>query len=184
MRSSCATIAVLGTLLGTLLGIGASATTLQQLSTDAMIQQSTAIVRAKVTGSNTAFVGKDIYTYYQLQVTQSLKSSSALNQIQVAVPGGMARGLRQMVAGAPTLTNGQDYVIFLWTSRSGLTQIIGLSQGLFSVVPDSNGNPMLVRPAAAALMLNQSGQPVASQPVSMSLSALLGEIQTVLGASK
>jgi hypothetical protein len=80
--------------------------------------------------------------------------------------------------------NGQDYVIFLWTSRSGLTQIIGLSQGLFTVMPDSNGNPMLVRPAAAALMLNQSGQSVASQPVSMSLSALLGEIQTVLGASK
>jgi hypothetical protein len=164
--------------------MGASATTLQQLSTDAMILQSTAIVRAKVTGSNTAFVGKDIYTYYQLQVTQSLKSSSPQTQIQVAVPGGMARGLRQMVAGAPTLMNGQDYVIFLWTSRSGLTQIIGLSQGLFTVVPDSNGNAMLVRPAAAALMLNQSGQPVASQPVSMSLSALLGEIQTVLGASK
>jgi hypothetical protein len=183
MRSFCAAILVSGTVLG----IGASATTLQQLSTGDMIQKSTAIVRGKVTGSNTAFVGKDIYTYYQLQVTQTLKSAPAqqmTQQIQVAVPGGAARGLRQMVAGAPALANGQDYVIFLWTSRSGLTQIIGLSQGLFTVIEDSNGNPVLVRPAAAAMMLSQSGQPVASQPVSMSLSALQGEIQTVLGASK
>ena len=184
MRSSCATIAVLGTLLGTLLGIGASATTLQQLSTDAMIQQSTAIVRAKVTGSNTAFVGKDIYTYYQLQVTQSLKSSSALNQIQVAVPGGMARGLRQMVAGAPTLTNGQDYVIFLWTSRSGLTQIIGLSQGLFSVTYDASGNASVSRPAAAGIMLDVNGNVAADQAVSLKWSDLRTHIQQKLAAGK
>lgn len=159
------------------------ATTLQQLSTDQMIQQSTAIVRAKVTGSYAAFRGKDVYTYYQLTVSENLKGTSAAS-LQVAVAGGAARGIRQMVPGAPVLANGQDYVIFLWTSKSGLTQIIGLSQGLFAVTQDSAGNTVIVRPSAVSMMLNQSGQVVADQPVSMSLTDLRTEIRKVLGAAK
>ena len=46
----------------------AAATTLQQLSTNAMIQQSTAIVRVQVTGSAPALRGREIYTQYQFTV--------------------------------------------------------------------------------------------------------------------
>jgi len=163
-----------------LLGAGAWATTLQKLSTDDMIQQSTGIVRAKVTGSYSAFRGRDVYTYYQLQVTENLKSSFP-QTVNVAVPGGLARGVRQMVPGAPMLASGQEYVVFLWTSKSGLTQVIGLSQGLFAVTLDSSGNSVMVRPAAVSMMLNQAGQEIADQPVSMSLSDLRSEIRKVLG---
>jgi hypothetical protein len=103
--------------------------------------------------------------------------------LAVAVPGGVAGGLRQMVAGAPVLANGQQYVIFLWTSKSGLTQVIGLSQGLFAVTENSAGAAAIVRPASISMMLNQSGQVVTDQPVSMTLTALRTEIQSVLGAS-
>jgi hypothetical protein len=157
------------------------ATTLQKLSTDDMIQQSTGIVRAKVTGSYAAFRGKDVYTYYQLQVTENLKGVSP-TQVDVAVPGGATRGIRQMVPGAPVLATGQEYVIFVWTSKSGLAQVIGLSQGLFAVTQNSAGDTVIVRPAAVSMMLNQAGQVVADQPVSMSLSDLRTEIQKVLGA--
>jgi hypothetical protein len=174
MRSLAATIVFAGFV------ASAWATTLQKLSTDDMIQQSTAIVRAKVTGSFAAFRGKDVYTYYQLQVTENLKAASS-QQLELAIPGGAARGMRQMVPGAPVLANGQEYVIFLWTSRTGLTQIIGLSQGLFAVTQNSAGVASIVRPAAVSMMLNQSGQVVADQPVSMSLSDLRVEIQKVLG---
>ena len=167
-----------------LIAIAASAwaTTLLKLSTDQMIQQSTAIVRAKVVGSTSSYLGRDIYTYYQLQVSENLKSSSPAS-LQVAVPGGVARGFRQMVPGAPSLIAGQEYVLFLWTSKSGLTLVIGLSQGLFAITQDSSGNSILMRPSAVAMMLNSSGQQVADQPVSMSLAALRTEIQNVLGAS-
>jgi hypothetical protein len=175
MRSLAASIVFAGFV------ASAWATTLQKLSTDDMIQQSTAIVRAKVTGSYSAFRGKDVYTYYQLQVTENLKATSS-QQLEVAIPGGAARGMRQMVPGAPVLANGQEYVIFLWTSRTGLTQIIGLSQGLFAVTQNSAGVASIVRPAAVSMMLNQAGQVVADQPVSMSLSDLRAEIQRVLGA--
>jgi hypothetical protein len=176
MRPVLTVLLTMGTLVSTW------ATTLQLLSTDDMIQQSTAIVRAKVTGSNSAFRGKDIFTYYQLQVVETLKAGPS-PLATVAVPGGAAGGIRQVVPGAPVLANGQEYVIFLWTSKSGLTQIIGLSQGLFAVTQNPAGLAVMVRPAAVSMMVNRSGETVADQPASMSLSSLRTEIQKLTGAN-
>lgn len=161
----------------------ARATTLLRLSMDDMIHQSTAIVRAKVTGSSSAFRGQDIYTYYQLEILETLKPGAAA-QTQVAVPGGTAAGVRQVVAGAPALTVGGEYVLFLWTSRSGLTQAIGLSQGLFSVTYDSSGNATVSRPAAASIVLDVNGNVAADQAVSLKWSDLRTHIQQKLGAGK
>jgi hypothetical protein len=156
----------------------AQATTLQRLSVDDMIQQSTSVVRAKVTGSYAAMRGQDIWTFYQLQVLETLKpgATAAGVSVDVGVPGGTLGGVRQAVAGAPALAPGTEYIVFLWTSRSGLTQVIGLSQGLFLVTPDGAGNPVLTRPAAAATMLDQNGNPVADQAVSFSLSGLRSRV--------
>jgi hypothetical protein len=163
----------------------AGATTLQQLTTDDMVRQSTAIVRVQVTGSTPVLRGRNIYTQYQFTVLETLKTTAggqSVTSTAVFVPGGAIQGIRQMVAGAPALASGQQFVIFLWTGKSGLTQIIGLSQGLFNVMQDASGNAVLVRPAIAATMVNQNGTPVTASAVTMSLSALRAEIQTVLGA--
>lgn len=157
----------------------ASGTMLQKLSMDEMIQKSTLIVRAKVTGSHAAFLGRDIYTYYQLQVLEGWKLAG--QQIEVAVPGGAARGLRQLAPGSPSLNPGDEYVMFLWTSRSGLTQIIGLSQGLFSVKLNSAGDAVLIRPAGADMMLDKSGKVVSDEAVTIRLSDLRIQIQNALG---
>lgn len=154
------------------------ATTLQLLSTDQMIRQSTAVVRVKVAGSTATLRGRNIYTVYQLTVLETLKNGPDTSS--VAIPGGTAGAIRQMVAGAPTLIAGQEYVIFLWTSRTGLTQIIGLSQGLFSVGQDASGNAVLTRPAAAGVVVNPGGAPVPASAVTMTLAALRSEIQKVL----
>ena len=79
----------------------ARATTLERLSLGDMIAKSTSIVHAKVTSSYSALVGADIYTYYQLQVSEVLKlSGQSAQSLQVAVPGGTAKGWRQIVPGA------------------------------------------------------------------------------------
>lgn len=176
---------VLAPIILTMTGILPSihATTLELLSVSEMIQKSTTIARAKVVGSRSAFRGRDIYTYYRLQVRESWKPAGA-QQLEVAVPGGAAGGFRQTAPGAPSLKMGGEYVIFLWTSRSGLTQVIGLSQGLFSVIHDASGDPVLVRPAAAALMLDQSGKVVNDRAVTMTLGSLRARIQQVLAAGK
>ncbi len=159
------------------------ATTLEQLSMDDMIQKSTAIVRAKVTASRGAAQGDSVWTMYGLQIIETLKPSGK-PFTEVGVPGGAAGGVRQTVAGAPQLTVGQEYVVFVWIGRSGLPQVIGLSQGLFNVSRDASGKTVLRRPAAAERMVDTNGRPVDSQPVDMQLADLRSRLRQVAGARK
>jgi hypothetical protein len=156
------------------------ATTLQKLSLDDMIRQSTAIVRVTVTGSYAAARGLDIYTHYQFQVVETLKAGPVQIR-EVAVPGGAAGGLRQLAAGAPGLKTGQDYVVFLWTGRSGMTQVMGLSQGLFSVMQSDSNETVLVRGPVDGLMLDRAGRVVSDQAITMKLADLRSQIQKALG---
>jgi hypothetical protein len=161
----------------------ARATTLQQLSLDDMIQQSTGIVRAKVTGSSSGLRGQNIYTFYHLQILETAKAggNQAPRELDVAVPGGIMSGKRQMVIGAPELTTGSQYVVFLWTGRSGLTQIIGLSQGLLLASEDASGRIRLTRPAAEDLMLDKNGKAVGGQALGLEWGDLRTRIQKELG---
>jgi hypothetical protein len=161
------------------------ATTLEQLTLDDMIQKSTAIVRARVTGSHAGTRGTNIYMYFQLQVLENWKGQTVA---EVALPGGVAGGIRQIAAGAPELKAGQEYVLFLWTSRSGLTQVIGLSQGLFKLSEEGSeggkGVAVAQRPAASELMLDRSGLPVEDHAVSMQLGDLRARVLQTLAAAK
>jgi len=169
-------------------GVGfvpARATTLEQLSMTSMIQQSTAIVRAKVTGSYAANRKGQIYTFYRLQVLENLKATTPASA-EVAVPGGSLNGVQQVVPGAPGLVAGQEYVLFLWTSKSGLTQVIGLSQGLFDVGKDASGNPILSQsPIGDATVNDRTGESSGAKPPSaISLPQLRGKVQQVLGGGQ
>lgn len=187
-------------------------TTLERLPLGEMTQKSTAIVRAKVVGSSGVLRGADVYTVYQIEIVESWKGrppdaatvrglpesrrpdaitakglpegSGKSNPAQVAVPGGVAGGLRQMVAGAPSLHVGEEYVMFLWTSRSGLTQLIGLSQGLFNVKRSAAGDAAAMRAAAGELMLDSSGRAVKDEAVSMKLSDLKAQVHRALSGEK
>jgi hypothetical protein len=163
---------------------GARASTLLQLSLNDMILQSTSIVRGKVQSAYVSQKGSVIYTHYQVQVSATFKGTP-VPTLDLAVLGGVSNGVRQIFGGAPTFTNGQDYVLFLWTSKSGITQVIGLSQGLFKVVPGPSGQSVVMRAAATEPLLNASGQPVTDSDFQMSLSSLQSRIQSVLsGASQ
>jgi len=153
--------------------------TLRQLSLNDMIQQSTVIVRGKVQPATASYHGSIIFTHYQVQITETLKGKAS-GTIDIGVPGGISKGLQQTYAGAPSLSPTQDYVMFLWTSRSGLTQVIGLSQGLFQVITNSSNQPIVIRAASTERMLDASGQPVTDSDIQMSLSDLRTQIQTVL----
>jgi hypothetical protein len=103
---------------------------------------------------------------------------------EVAVPGGVVKDIRQSVPGAPELKPGQEYVLFLWTSRSGLTQVIGLSQGRFNLSEESSGGAVAKRPPASELMLDVSGNPVEDRAVSFPLQDLRARVRRTLGAAK
>src|SRR5436190_24349372 len=79
-------------------------TSLEQLTLADMARQSTSIVRARVTGSRSAYKASAIYTYFQLQVLETWKSAPQTAKgiaTEVAVPGGAVDGIRQSVTGAP-----------------------------------------------------------------------------------
>jgi hypothetical protein len=158
------------------------ATTLEQLSLNDMIVKSTTIVHAKVTGASGAFRGVDVYTFYQLQVVETLKPSgnASAARIEIAVPGGTAKGVRQTVPGAPNLTIGGDYVFFLWNGANALTQIMGLSQGLLQVTQDSAGTQIARRPASTEPMVDRGGAPVADQGLTVRYSDLRAQIRKTL----
>ncbi|MGP0075180.1 MAG: hypothetical protein ACLPWF_24985 [Bryobacteraceae bacterium] len=154
--------------------------TLQRLSLNDMIQKSTVIVRGTIQpGTSAALRGALIYTHYQVSVKTTYKGTPGAS-IDVAVPGGALNGIQQPVAGAPALTAGQDYVMFLWTSKSGLTQVIGLSQGLFNVTTNAQGQTIVSRGPATATMLDSSGNAVQDSNLQMPLAQLAGKIQAVL----
>jgi hypothetical protein len=134
---------------------------------DEMTASATAIVRARVTGSSASRIGSIIYTHYQLQVTETWKGAATS---EVLLPGGTASGLRQSFPGVPQLSTGSEYVLFLWTSSStGITHIIGFSQGIFNVSQQADGSIQVSRPAAGETMLDSTGHPVRDQAISMKL---------------
>src|SRR5258708_8680703 len=149
MRILCGTL-VLAALLAPI-----QASTLLQLTLADMIGKSTMIVRGKVQQQTYAdFQGHMIWTHYTLQVSETFKGSP-VRQLDIVVPGGNSKGIQQTYSGTPTFSMNQDYVMFLWTSKSGLTQVIGLSQGLFAIVPDSAGNSRVILSSSSARLLNE-----------------------------
>jgi hypothetical protein len=157
--------------------------TLAQLSMSDMIAKSTAIVRAKVVSSYAAMSGPVIYTHYQLQVGERYKGA-AQSTVDLAIPGGVANGVRQVWGGAPQLDNGADYVFFLWTGKSGLTQVMGLSQGLFTVAQNGSTDPTVTHTASHELMLDHNtGRAVKDQTLTMPLSGLKAQIAAFVAAS-
>lgn len=153
--------------------------TLLRLSLNEMILKSTAIVHATVQPSYSDLRGSVIYTHYLVQVKKTYKGT-AVTSLDLAVPGGTLNGAQQTVSGAPTLAVGQDYFLFLWTSKSGLTQIIGLSQGLFQVIANSSGQLIVSRAGASERMLDSSGQIINDSNIQMTLAQMTIRIQSVL----
>ncbi|HEX8984363.1 MAG TPA: hypothetical protein VF767_02990 [Bryobacteraceae bacterium] len=156
-----------------------SAATLEQLSLDEMTQKSTAIVRARVTGSYAAVSGSIIYTHYRVSVSERWKGPEAA-ELDVVVPGGAAAGQRQSFSGAPKLAGDSEYVLFLWTGTRGLTHIIGLSQGVFNVSRGAGGELDVYRAASGEMMLDSAGRPVHDQSISFRMSDLRNRVSRVV----
>jgi hypothetical protein len=148
-----------------------------------MVAKSTAIIRGKAVSSYAAFSGRIIYTHYSIQVSESYKGDAS-GTLDVAVPGGTANNLRQAVSGAPELQPDREYVLFLWTGPSGITQIIGLTQGLFSVEASAEKDPPVARAATRESMVGPGGQPVKDQAMTMRLSELRRRIASGLAARR
>jgi len=175
---------LLAVLLFTLIPVASQAATLEKLTLDEMIQKSTDIVQGKVVGSRVSERGPLVYTHWKIQISRRWKGESAA-AMEVVTPGGAVNGMRQVFPGAPTLAEGTEYVLFLWTGTSKLTHVIGLTQGLFDLKLDGAGVAMLSRPASTEVMIDpKTAREVDDEAVRMKLSDLSGRIRRVLEAAR
>lgn len=156
-----------------------AAATLQRLSLMEMIDKSTAIARVRVGTCTPELRGTIIYTTCQLAIVERWKGTNM--NFAVSVPGGTTQGVRQTFSGAPTLTTGDERVVFLWTGRSGPTQLIGLSQGLMTLERLPDGTVMAVRAPVRDRMLDSTGKPVWDEGVEMPLDELRKTVAARVG---
>jgi hypothetical protein len=160
------------------------AATLERLSLNDMIARSTAIVRGKILNSFTETNGPAIYTHYRIQASETLKGTPR-GMVEIQLPGGVSNGFRQTFAGVPEFKTGDEYVFFLWTGRTGATQVIGLTQGLFSVAAGGAADPITTRSASHEVMLDAaSGKQVKDQTLTMHLSELRARIISTLSGAQ
>jgi len=145
------------------------ATTLSRLNLDEMVDKSTAIVRARVVATRSELRGSLIYTFYTIQPLERWKGTVSASS-EIVILGGEAGGVRQSFAGSPQLAIGDEYVFFLWTGQSGLTQIMGLSQGVFRIQPDGRGGYLACRAASTETLLDpKTGRVVYDETLRMPL---------------
>ena len=161
------------------------ATTLERLQLDEMVQKSTEIVRGRITSVGGVKRGSMIYTQARVQVAEWWKGKPGAT-IEVFVPGGVYGRERQIISGAPQLQEGYEYVLFLWTGKSGMTQVMGLSQGVFDLkIEGVDGQMAAYRGASTETMLDsKTGEPVVDAPVRMKVSELRQRVRRVLGAAE
>jgi hypothetical protein len=156
--------------------------TLERLTFEDMAAKSTMIVRGKVSDAWTAMTSGAIFTHYRVQVSETFKGTAG-NSVEVMVPGGELNGVHQSFSGSPVLHKGEEFVLFLWTSKAGITWITGLTQGLFNLPPDGTSDPAAKRPPSPELMLDpNTARPVKDTAVSMRLSAIRARIAAALAA--
>lgn len=165
-------------------GASAPATTLDYLSLEELISRATVIVRGKVVACEGFLKGPGVNTRCAVQVLEQWKGPET-ERLEVIVPGGVASGRRQSVPGAPALQVESEYVFFLWTSSSGETQLLGLSQGLFVLDRDESGQEQAVQAVPADAALERStGRLVTDRPLRLRLAELRSRTRAITPARR
>ena len=158
--------------------VSARGATLEQLSMEQMSQNATSIVRATVAGSYTSISNSTVYTHYTLRTVETWKGVAAG---EVMVPGGTFGNVRQVFPGVPQLKPGSEYVLFLWKSSTGITHLVGLTQGLFEVDRQTDGSSLATRAKIGEMMLDASGRKVADKAVSLVLTDMRSRVRLAAG---
>jgi hypothetical protein len=118
----------------------AGATTIIRIDLPQMVAASDRIVVGTVSGAETVWIGRSIYTRYTVAVEETLHGEPAAT-VRVLVPGGIDRSrpipIGMAVAGAPTFVAAERAVLMLAPTSvptGGDLQIVGFNQGRFTVV--------------------------------------------------
>jgi len=168
-----------------ILAPGVQATTLVRLTLDEMVNQATDIVRGKVRDCQGASRGALVVTQCLVNVSERLKGKPAA-LMTITIPGGKVAGsrTRHVIAGAPELESSQEYLLFLWTGSNGLTQLIGLSQGVLEIRAQNGVVTATRAKIADAGLEDGQGREVTDHGVTVALETIRRKAAALKGAGR
>lgn len=110
-------------------------------------QRASLIVRGTVGNSKVRWVGRTIYTFHDLTVSESIKGSPQA-KIAIATPGGAIDGVQTIWPGAPSITTGAELIFFgqrlIGRDSRGAFVAVGRFDGLVRVQSDSDTGKLVV----------------------------------------
>lgn len=129
-----------------LLVVPAAAVTVAPLSFEQLVNNSAAVVLARVVDVRGAFIGdgRGIESVVTVSVLRGMKGGAG-DTLQFTVPGGRAGRYLNLIPGAPTFTAGDLAVIFLTSRGARLPITTGLTQGVYRV-QHGTGEMMVMPP--------------------------------------
>jgi hypothetical protein len=87
-----------------------------------------------------------------LAVVRALKGSPG-ETVQLVLPGGTYGRYRTVVPGVPEVAEGEEAVLFLRPSSTGVTHLVGFSQGVMRVrIDPSTGQRMVAAPVVSEVV--------------------------------
>ena len=104
-----------------------------------LTQRADLVVHGFVTTKSTAWIGRVIYTLYNVSVQETLKGAPR-NSVIVAVAGGARGNVRLTVPGAPNLEVGEQLVAFATVLQGATVTPVGTFEGLIQVRPGNGGS--------------------------------------------
>ena len=103
-----------------------------------LTQRANLVVHGFVTNKTTAWIGRVIYTLYDVSVQETLKGAPRTSVV-VAVAGGARGNVRLTVPGAPDLQAGESLVVFATLLQGTTFTPVGTFDGLVRVHQGSGG---------------------------------------------
>ena len=110
-----------------------------------LTQRADLVVHGFVTTRTTAWIGRVIYTLYDVSVQETLKGTPRISVV-IAVPGGARGNVRLSVPGAPDLQNGEQLVVFATPLQGTTVTPLGTFDGLIRVHQGNGGSGASVSP--------------------------------------
>ena len=121
---------------------------------DQLAQRSTLIVHGTVSSSEAKWVGRVIYTHYDLAVQQTIRGS-AQSEIVMAVPGGALGNVQLAIPGAPSISVGDELVLFGESLQGqSIFTPVGIFAGVVPVSTESDSGKRTVSPRGVTEDLN------------------------------
>ena len=103
------------------------------------------VVHGFVTTTTTAWIGRVLYTLYDVSVQETLKGAPR-TRVVVAVAGGARGNVRLTVPGAPDVQAGEQLVVFVTTLQGPTFTPVGTFDGLVRVRQGNGGSSPTVSP--------------------------------------